>query len=324
MTVVVLGGAGFVGLNLARALLARGGAVRLLDRAAPPPALLRALAAPPGALEVRTGDVTDPRAVAEAIGPGTDAVVLAAAVTADAAREAAAPGGILAVNLDAVVPALEACRRAGVRRVVNLSSAAVYGAARADRLAETLAPEPESLYAVTKFAAEKVVARLCAHWGLDGVSARLSAVFGPFERDTGWRDTLSPQAQIWAAMARGEAALLPRPGLRDWLYAPDAAEAVARLIAAPRPAHRLYNVSAPEAWPVLAWGERLMRARPGFVCRLAQPGEAPTIALHGDADRAPLAVARMRDEFGWQAAHGPASSLDHLVAWHHGVQERAA
>ncbi len=318
MSTVILGGAGFVGLNLARHLLAGGGSVRILDRSPPPPPLLRALAAPTGRLDVAPGDVTDPAALSSAIRPGTDAVVIAAAVTADAAREAADPAPILAVNLSAMVPILEACRRAGVRRVVNLSSAAAYGTVEAECLSEDLPARPESLYAVTKFASEAVLARLCGHWGLDGVSVRLSAVFGPFERDTGLRDTLSPQAQIWAAARAGIPALLPRPGMRDWLYAPDAAAAVARIIDAPRLGARLYNVSSPVTWPVLAWGERLGRsrlARPGFVCRLAAPGEAPTIALHGGTDRPPLATDRLRDELGWEAAHGCDASADAFLAW---------
>jgi len=41
------------------------------------------------------------------------------------------------------------------------------------------------------------------------------------ERATGVRDTLSPQAQILAAMQEGREAVLERPGMRDWIYAPD-------------------------------------------------------------------------------------------------------
>ncbi len=174
--------------------------------------------------------------------------------------------------------------------------------------------EPATLYAVTKFASERVLARLAALWGLDGVSVRLSAVFGPFERATGLRDTPSPQAQIAACAADGRPALLPREGRRDWLYAPDAGEAVARLVAAPRLAHPLYNVSSPEVWPVLAWGERLAALRPGLVCRLARGRGTDDPAARR---RRPPAARdrRLESDLGWRAAHGLASSAGHYAEW---------
>ena len=95
-----------------------------------------------------------------------DAIVLGAAITAGPEREAADPESILQVNLLAQVPILTAARRSGVRRVVNLSSAAAYGTAafRNTLLDEETACDPASLYAITKFASEKVAARLAALW----------------------------------------------------------------------------------------------------------------------------------------------------------------
>jgi len=51
----------------------------------------------------------------------------------------------------------------------------------------------------------------------------------------------------------------------------------------------------PNPFSTLDWGQRLARHHPGFVCRLATPGETPTIDLFGDRDRAPLAIDRLRD-----------------------------
>jgi UDP-glucose 4-epimerase len=144
---------------------------------------------------------------------------------------------------------------------------------------------------------------------------RLSGVFGPWERATGVRDTLSPQMQIWSVQRQGNEAILPRPGVRDWIYAPDVADAVALLIEAARPQHRLYNISTGLPWSALQWGERLAALNPDFVCRLAATGEMPTIDLHGDADRAPLSIVRLENEFGWRAQFGCADSAEHLNAW---------
>lgn len=316
MSVVILGGAGFVGLNVAEALLASGRDVTIFDLHGLPAAVQRVLERLPGRLDLVLGDVTDTDALARAIVPGVDALVLGAAITANAAREARDPQTILRVNL-AQAPALELARDAGVRRVMNLSSAAAYGAAggREPRLDEDVPADPVGLYAITKLASERIVARLGSLWGLDVVSLRLSGVFGPWERATGVRDTPSPHSQIVALAESRRPALLDRPGLRDWIYAPDVAEAVIRVIDAERLAHPLYNVSSPAIWPVLDWGRALAAHHPGFVCRLTREGEPATVDLHGPADRAPLSTERLDGAIGWSARHGLPEAVAHYMEW---------
>ncbi len=320
MKILIFGGAGFVGLNIAQSFLGAGHDVDLFDRAPAPEAALRAFAAGPGRCTMHLGNVTDRAAVAQAVAPGTDTVVLGAAITAGSAREARDPETILAVNLMAQIPILEAARAAGVRRVVNLSSAAAYGAAgeRHPLLGEDTPGDPAGLYAISKWASERVGARLAGLWGQDHVSLRLSGVFGPWERATGVRDTLSPHCQIFDAALRGEPALLPRPGLRDWIYAPDVGDAVLKIAQAKALRHTLYNVSTGRVWTALDWGAALARFFPGFICRLAQAHETPNIDLHGPGDRAPLDTARLADDLGWRAPTGRDESAAALAAWWRG------
>jgi UDP-glucose 4-epimerase len=269
-----------------------------------------------GALKVVTGDVTDRQAVEQTIADGYDAIVLGAAITAGPARDAADPESILRVNLLAQLPILMAARRSGIARVVNLSSAAAYGAIPGTaQLDEEMPCDPMSLYALTKFASEKVAARLAALWQFDIISVRLSGVFGPWERATGSRDTPSAQMQIVAALQSQREAVLPRPGIKDWIYASDVADAVTLLVEAARPKHRLYNISTGREWSALQWGQDLAALHPGFICRLAKSGEAATIDLHGDTDRPPLSVSRMAEEFGWRARFGCADSAADLDNW---------
>jgi UDP-glucose 4-epimerase len=110
-------------------------------------------------------------------------------------------------------------------------------------------------------------------------------------------------------------AVLSRPGVRDWIYAPDVADAVAVLVEAPALKHGLYNISTGYEWTALQWGRHLTALNPGFVCRLAEPGEAATIDLHTDADRAPLSISRIEQEFGWRARFGCVDSAAHLNDW---------
>lgn len=314
---LVFGGAGFVGLNIAERLLARGEAVVLFDRLPLPDAAVTAFAALPGSLEMLQGDVTDVDAITRAMTYEIDTVVLGSAVTADAVREARDPETILQVNLMALTPILRAARDADVRRVINLSSAAAYGRAAMGVAVvdEDTVPQPTGLYGITKFTSEMIGGRLAALWSMDFVSLRLSGVFGPWERATGVRDTTSPQFQITEAARRGTPALLARPGVRDWVYAPDVARAVHAVASAEALEHRVYNVSSSTCWSALAWGDRLAALRPGFECRLAHHGETPTIDLHAPTDRAPLSVARLHAELGWQAAFAMEASADHLAAW---------
>ena len=317
MKILIFGGTGFVGINIASALLERRHTVTLFDRGALPGAAVHAFAGFGNALDIVEGDITDTHAVEATIARGFDAIILGAAITAGPARESADPQSILQVNLIAQAPILMAAHRLGVRRIINLSSGSAYGAAafRHALLDEELPCEPVSLYAITKFASEKVAARLATLWRADIISVRLSGVFGPWERLTGVRDTPSPQMQIVAALRQKKEAVLSRPGVRDWIYAPDVAEAIAVLVEAPKPRHGLYNISTGNEWTALQWGQHLADLNPGFVCRLTTPGEAPTVDLHSDADRAPLSISRMAEEFGWRARFGCADSAVDLNDW---------
>jgi UDP-glucose 4-epimerase len=315
--ILIFGGTGFVGLNIAAVLLARGHNVTLFDRAGLPIAAQQDFASFEELLTVLRGDVTDRQAVTNLVAEGFDAIVLGAAITAGPARDAADPELIMQVNLLAQLPVLLAARHNGVGRIINLSSGSALGAAgtRHAVLDENTPCDPETLYAITKYASERVAARLATLWKLDIVSVRLSGVFGTWERATGVRDTLSPQAQILACLGEHSEAVLPRPGMRDWIYAPDVADAITLLIEAPKPKHQLYNISTGREWSALQWGQKLAELHPEFVCRLAELNEAANIDLHSPADRAPLSILRMEAEFGWRARFGCDESVADLSRW---------
>src|ERR1700732_2601302 len=106
MKILIFGGTGFVGLNIAAALLARGHAVTLFDRAALPPAAEKEFACYTERLTAIQGDVTDRQAVEQAIAAGHQAIILGAAVTAGLERDVTDPETILRVNLLAQLPIL--------------------------------------------------------------------------------------------------------------------------------------------------------------------------------------------------------------------------
>ena len=122
MGILIFGGTGFVGLNIAAALLARGHVVTLFDRAGLPPAAAKDFAQYADRLTTIQGDITDRPAVEAVIAAGYQAIVLGAAITAGPERDARDPATILHINLLAQVPILTAAQRFGVGRIINLSS----------------------------------------------------------------------------------------------------------------------------------------------------------------------------------------------------------
>lgn len=290
MRTLVTGSSGFVGSALCAALAARGESVIGVDLRPP-----RAGALSVAGFNFVAADLTQPGAIGAAFaGPAIDRVVIAAAVTADRARELRDPASIVAVNTGAVAETIRCAASAGVSRIVHLSSAAVYGGN--DRSAsaldeETTLPAPVSLYAITKLAGESTALRLREVFGLDLVAGRLGTCFGPFEHESGARDTLSAPWQVLHHAAAGVPVSLPRPGRKDWLYIRDAVAAIIALLDAPRPLPRnLYNLSAGFEWTVAEWCDAIRRAYPGFEWSI---GADANVDFYGDVDRASLSPAHL-------------------------------
>ena len=320
MAIVVFGGAGFVGLNIVEALLAKGEDVTVFDASDMPSSAIKAFALLPGRLATIQGDVCNFANVAGVLSGDIDAVVYGAAVTAGLERDRESPEQTINVNLGGFLTILRASRDHGVRRVINLSSAGAYGEAAFgnETLEESTPPDPRSIYSITKYSSERVGDRMAEVWGLDVVSVRLSAVFGRWERHTSVRDTPSPQFQILQSALAGRPALMKRRDSRDWIYAPDVAKAVIHLLDAPSLQHRLYNVSTGTSWSVADWGTELARLRPGFECRLAENAEEATIDLHAPRDRKQLSIERLSADTGFRPSYGMAQSAEDYDSWARG------
>jgi UDP-glucose 4-epimerase len=84
-----------------------------------------------------------------------------------------------AVNVGGTVSVLEAVRDVGVRRLVFISSGAIYGDQDRQPVSEDALPDPLSPYAVSKLAAERYVRTLGRLWGVETVCLRVFNAYGP-------------------------------------------------------------------------------------------------------------------------------------------------
>ncbi|MDM4719259.1 NAD-dependent epimerase/dehydratase family protein [Micromonospora sp. WMMA1363] len=157
MTVLVTGGTGFLGSHSVAALVAAGHPVRLLVRdPTRVPVALRPLGVQPAAVEVVTGEVTDPAAVSAAV-HGCTAALHAASVYSFDTRDHAR---LRAVNVRGAELVLGAAVAAGLDPVVHVSTfGALVPARRSPITAEAEVGEPRETYLASKASAERVARR---------------------------------------------------------------------------------------------------------------------------------------------------------------------
>jgi dihydroflavonol-4-reductase len=171
---LITGATGFVGSAVARALAARGHAVRVLVRPASNRANLAGLAA-----TVVEGDLTDPASLARAV-EGCRALFH---VAADYRIWVPDPAAMLRANVDGTVALMRAAQAAGVERIVYCSSVAALGLTKDGTEADETTPVSEAsvigIYKKSKYRAEQAVLRLVREEGLPAVIVNPAAPIGP-------------------------------------------------------------------------------------------------------------------------------------------------
>jgi UDP-glucose 4-epimerase len=174
---LVTGGAGFIGSNIVRLLSGEGYDVVVLDNLFS--GYRKNLEPFPNARLVEA-DVRDEGAVARAV-EGAE-VVFHLAASVGNVRSIEHPVEDSEVNLIGTIRLLEAARRAGVRKVVCSSSAAIFGELRRLPIDEDHPAEPDSPYGVSKLAEEKMCLAYSRLYELEAVCLRYFNVYGVNQR----------------------------------------------------------------------------------------------------------------------------------------------
>ncbi len=313
MVYLVTGGGGFIGSNLAEALVAQGGTVRVLDNFS---AGKRENLRFPGSekVEVIEGDIRDVDACRAAL-RGVK-VVFHEAALGSVPRSIEDPKTTHDVNITGTLNVLIAARDAKVKRFVFASSSSVYGdkaGSAGEECAaknETMKMEPLSPYGISKLAAEEYCRMFYPLYGLETVSLRYFNVFGPRQSHLSEYAAVIPR--FIEALLNGHQPIIYGDGgqSRDFTFVRDVVHANLLAATVPGIGGEVLNIACNRRYSLLDLvGElkaiTLSTTEPRFV-----------EARQGDIRHSMADIGRARDRLGFEPAWSFRKGLEITVDWY--------
>ena len=220
-TALVTGGAGFIGSNLADALLAEGSTVHVVDDLSHG----QVLRVPPAA-EFHELDIRDAAGLLTIAQAARPSVIFHLAAQADVRRALDEPSFDADVNIIGTIAVLEAAHAVGARVVFASTGGAGYG--EYEGLAvpspETAETRPLSHYGMSKMAGEGYIHLYGRLYGVEGVCLRMGNVYGPRQDPHGEAGVV---AIFCGKMLDGDPPTVFGDGLqtRDYVYVADVCRA---------------------------------------------------------------------------------------------------
>ncbi|CAH0346266.1 NAD(P)-dependent oxidoreductase [Bacillus sp. CECT 9360] len=319
MTVLITGGSGFVGINIIERLLDENIHVVNYATLPVPKEAMDSLQGRKGNYHYVKGNILDTKLL-DSTNEKYDikTIIHAAAITPDLERERNSSRTITNVNYMGTVEVLESAHRHGIEKFIYISSCTVYGETgfKDEVLSESESiPLPRTLYEITKFAGERTALRYKTLFGMPVCVVRLGYVFGPWEYYTGIRQTLSVPFQVTRNALLNEEALLPRPGLRDWVYSKDVANSIFELLRSQELTYDLYNIGSGQTWSVEDWCQLLQKQFLDFKYKVVGNFEEANIDFFDPEDIHELSVERLKSNVGYNPKYGIEESFQDYMDW---------
>lgn len=329
-TVLVTGGAGFIGSNFVRWTLGRrtdwrvvvldsltyaGNLMSLEDVSSDPRFVFE------------HGDIADRQRVRQVFAAHRPAAVVNFAAESHVDRSIDSPGEFVRTNIVGTFELLEAARAFSPERFLHVSTDEVYGSLGPTGLfREDTAYAPNSPYAASKAAADHLVRAHHETYGLPALITNCSNNFGPFQ----FPEKLVPLMIL--NLIEGKPLPIYGDGLnvRDWIYVEDHCEGVLLALERGRPGGK-YNLGGGNERTNLEMVEAICAAleaelpaatNPRLAARSGQTvsdyRELKTFVRDrpGHDRRYAIDASRARSELGWRAAHTFEEALVRTVRWY--------
>jgi UDP-glucose 4-epimerase len=297
--VLVTGGAGFIGVNLARVLTEHGFPTRCFDNFSTGH---RDDAERAGYQEIVEGDILDPEGLAKAAQECRYVVHLAA--QAGVPTSVADPVHDCELNVRGTLNALIAARDAGVDGFVLASSNAPLGDITPPAH-EGIVPRPKSPYGASKLAGEAYCSAFAGSYDLPTIALRFTNVYGPYSYHKG-----SVVAAFCKQARAGEPLVIYGDGeqTRDFIYVEDLCRGIAAAMTSGAKGAIAHLGSGMET-TVLDVADAVADRFDGDITVEHRP---PRI---GDVLRNSADISGARALFGFDPQVPLGTGLDHTVAW---------
>lgn len=178
LSILVTGGAGFIGSHLVDKLVEKGDKVTVLDNLSTGNRQFLKQHENNNKFRLIEGDITDTKSVETAI-KGVD-IVYHLAANSDTIKGAEKTDIDLKMNTVGTYNVLEAMRTHNVKKIVFISTSTVYGYVKGEVIREDHGPlKPTSLYGASKLACEGLISAYCSMFNMQGWIFRLANILGP-------------------------------------------------------------------------------------------------------------------------------------------------
>ncbi len=317
MTILVTGGAGYIGAHVVRALRERGDEVIIVDD------LVTGIATRNAEVPLFQMDVAKSSSVdelAQLLSSRGVTGVIHFAARKQVGESVAKPAWYFAENVGGLANVLLAMERARVGRIIFSSSAAVYGDARG-LVAETATKAPTSPYGETKLVGEWLIDAAARAQQLDAISLRYFNVAGAGWPELGDQMALNLVPMVFERLHAQESPRIfgddyDTPDgtcIRDYVHVMDLAEAhIVALDALNSKGgrHRVFNVGTGEGTSVREMIDVILRVS-------GAPFTAEVVARRpGDPAQVTADVALIAQQLGWQSSRNIVDIVESAWAAH--------
>lgn len=296
---IVLGGGGFLGINLCRRLTSSGYRVRAFGRSCQFKDAI-------GRVEWLEGDFSDSAALTTAVKNHDIVFHLIHGATPQSANFDMV--GDLRQSVEPSLALFDICCKLGVKRIVFVSSGGtIYGPSAKIPIAETAATDPITAYGIGKLAIEKYLALYAHLFGLDYRILRVANPFGPFQTA---RKNQGVIAAIIARALNNEPIEIWGDGsvVRDYIYVDDVTAAL-ECAMLDRSDFRIFNIGSGRGRSLqetIANIQAMLKSEITIKWKQGRPVDVPVSVL---------SIERAKTALGWEPRTSFADGLRQTLAW---------